>query len=97
VSSAIHQFTNSGCFTLNFFVFKVFILNYAQHNIKIYPKISGAMFASTGSHCNCVDFRVSAEINRIVLFSCTSILLVCTLVNHTGAQYSASNRIEKCQ
>jgi hypothetical protein len=29
----------------------------------------GTMFASTGSHCNCVDFTVP-EINRIVLFSC---------------------------
>jgi hypothetical protein len=46
------------------------------------------MFASIGSHCNCVDFTVP-EINRIVLFNCISILLVCTLFNHTGAQYSA--------
>jgi hypothetical protein len=39
----------------------------------------GAMFASTGSHCNSVDFTVP-EINRIVLLP---ILLVCTLFNHT--------------
>jgi hypothetical protein len=43
----------------------------------------GAMFASTGSH-----FTVP-EMNRIVLFSCKSILLMCTLFNHTKTQYSA--------
>jgi hypothetical protein len=48
----------------------------------------GAMIASTGSHCNCVDFTVP-EINCIVLFSYISILVVCTLLIHTGVQHSA--------
>jgi hypothetical protein len=36
--------------------------------------LGGVIFASTGSHCNCVDFIVP-EIRRMVLFNCTSILL----------------------
>jgi hypothetical protein len=36
--------------------------------------LGGVMFASTGSHCNCVDF-IMPEIRRMVLFNCTSILL----------------------
>jgi hypothetical protein len=49
---------------------------------------AGAMFVRTGSHCNCVAFTVPVIIQR-ALFSCTSILLICTLFNHTGAQYFA--------
>jgi hypothetical protein len=42
----------------------------------------GRCNASTDSHCTCVDCTVPA-INRIVLFSCISILcLLCTLFNH---------------
>jgi hypothetical protein len=40
----------------------------------------------------CVDFTVP-EINRIMLFSCISILLVCTLFNHTAERsIQQSNR-----
>jgi hypothetical protein len=49
---------------------------------------TGAIFAKTGSHCNCVDFNVPVIIRK-AFFSYKSILLVCTLFNHTGAQYSA--------
>jgi hypothetical protein len=52
---------------------------------------AGAMFASTGSHCNCVDFTVP-EINRIVLY--IDFAGVQTIQPHRIAVFS--NRIDKC-
>jgi hypothetical protein len=50
--------------------------------------LGGAIWANVGSHGSWVDLS-QPEIVRIALFNSTSVLLMWTLFNQTGAQYSA--------
>ena len=67
------------------------ILLYSLTRASLRRISGGAILLSTGSQGRGVGIKVPLTV-LITLLSCLSTLLVCTLFNHTGAQYSAAEK-----